>query len=597
MTDAATHPSSETLKLALDLHERGELSAAQALYRALLDDYPQHAQIWGLLGSACRLSGEPDEALDCLTKAVAYAPGRNDLKAEHGIALSEAGRHDEAAMRLEAVLPALVARGEDAAVVYAALGDACLALSRYEDAEHNYSEAIRRDPANGTAQINRATALQRLGRREEAIEAYRKTLETHPADAAALMNLGVALQDRGDLEDAINVLAEAAALSPDDEASNTGLRAALHIDLGIALHKLGRLDDAETAYQLALDLAPGNPRAWSNLGNLLQDRLLLAEARMAHENALVHGGDEPDVHWNYAMTLLLSGDYRKGFAEFEWRRQKPVFPGQAFAGPAWDGTDPAGKRILLYTEQGSGDAIQFARYATMVAAAGAEVVLGCPESLAALFETLDGPDAIVTNWRDAEPYDCHASLMSLPHLMGTSRETVPAGAPYLHAPEIASLVLPVTRGVKRVGIVWAGNPSHANDRNRSLPLAALEPLFDTDGIDWFSLQVGSRAADIGDCSAPIHDLSLDLHSFADTAAAMTQLDLVISVDTAPAHLAGALGRPVWLMLPHAPDWRWFTRRTDSPWYPGMRLFRQPAPGDWDSVVAAIKNALTELRND
>lgn len=595
MTDAATHPNSEALRLALDLHERGELSAAQALYRALLDDYPKHAQIWGLLGSACRLSGEPNEALDCLEKAVAFAPNRNDLKAEHGIALSEVGRHDEAAMRLEAVLPALVARGEDAAVVYAALGDACLALARYEDAEHNYCEAIRRDPANSTAQVNRATALQRLGRREEAIDAYRQTLETYPADAAALMNLGVALQERGDLEDAVNVLAEAAALTPDDETPQIDLISALHIDLGIALHQLGRLDDAESAYQIALDLAPGNPRAWSNLGNLLHDRLLLAEARMAHENALVHGGADPEFHWNYAMTLLLSGDYRKGFAEFEWRRRKPDLPERAFAGPAWDGTDPTGKRILLYTEQGSSNAIQFARYATVVAAAGANVVLGCPENLAALFATLEGPEKIVTNWRNAEPYDCHASLMSLPSLMGTAPETIPAATPYLRAPDDAAIVLPDAGGAKRIGIVWAGNPSHANDRKRSLPLAALEPLFDADGVNWFSLQVGSRAADVGDCGAPIHDLSLDLHSFADTAAAIAQLDLVISVDTAAAHLAGALGRPVWLMLPHAADWRWFTRRADSPWYPSMRLFRQPAPGDWDSVVAAIKESLPELR--
>lgn len=583
------HPNAETLKLALDFHERGELSAAQALYRALLDDYPSHAQIWGLLGSACRLSGEPREALDCLEKAVAYAPGRNDLKAEHGIALSEAGQHDEAAIRLEAVLPSLAARGEDAAVVYAALGDACLALGRFDDAADNYSEALQRDPANNTAQVNRATALQRTGRRTEAIEAYRKTLESHPTDAAALTNLGVALQEAGDLDEAVTVLTEAAAQAPDDAVSR--------IDLGVALHRLGRLKDAETVYQLALDLAPGNPRAWSNLGNLLQDRLLFAEARMAHENALVHGGDDPEYHWNYAMTLLLAGNLEKGFTEFEWRRRRPNFPDHRISGPAWDGSDPAGRRILLYTEQGLGDAIQFARYAGILAQMGATVVLACPAPLAELFATLDGPVEIVTNWQAAEPYDCHAPLMSLPHLMGTRVDSVPAAMPYLSVPQDTKVLLPAAQGACRVGLVWAGNPDHANDRNRSLPLSALRPLFDVDGVEWVSLQVGPGAAEIGECAAPVQDLSPALGPFGETAAAMAELDLVISVDTAAAHLAGALGRPVWLLLPHAPDWRWLTGRDDSPWYPTMRLFRQPAPGIWDSVIAAVKTALHEMRND
>jgi Flp pilus assembly protein TadD len=582
------HPNAEALKLALDFHERGELSAAQALYRALLDDYPAHAQIWGLLGSACRLSGEPGEALDCLEKAVAYAPGRNDLKAEHGIALSEAGRHDEAAMRLEAVLPALAARGEDAAVVYAALGDACLALDRFDDAEAHYGEALAREPGNATAQVNRATALQRLGRREDAIGAYRAALESRPADAAALTNLGVALMEAGDLDEAVAVLTEAAALAPEDAVSR--------IDLGVALHRLGRLHDAETVFQLALDLAPGNPRAWSNLGNLLQERLLLPEARMAHENALVHGGDNPEFHWNHAMSLLLSGAFEKGFAEFEWRRQRPDFQGHRIAGPAWDGRDPDGKRILLYTEQGSGDAIQFARYAGLLAQMGATVILACPAPLAGLFSTLDGPAEIVTNWHAAEPYDFHAPLMSLPYFLGTRADSIPASTPYLGVPKDAEVPLPAARAGCRVGLVWAGNPDHANDHNRSLALSALRPLFDVDGIEWFGLQVGPRAAEISECGAPIRDLSPALGSFAETAAAMAALDLVISVDTAPAHLAGALGRPVWLLLPHAPDWRWLTDRDDSPWYPTMRLFRQPAPGEWDSAVAAIRSALLEMRN-
>ena len=589
MTGTAMHPNAEALKLALDLHERGELSAAQALYRALLDEAPSHTQLWGLLGSACRLSGEPGAAIDCLAKAVAYAPGRNDLKAEHGIALSETGRHDEAAACLESVLPALAARGEDAAVVYAALGDACLALGRFEDAADNYAEALRREPANATAQINRATALKRLGRHDAAIGAYRAALELHPTDATALTNLGVALREAGELEEAVSVLTEAAALAPDD--------AAPRIDLGITLHRQERLDAAETAYQLALDLAPGNPRAWSNLGNLLRARSLLAEARMAHENALVYGGDEPAFHENYAETLLLAGDIERGFAELEWRRQRSDFPGRGIAGPAWRGGDPAGKRILLYTESMDEDAILFARYATILAQADATVILACPVALADLFATLDGPINIVTNREAAATCDCHAPLMSLPHFMGTRLESIPAPIPYLHVPNGADARFRTARGRLRVGLVRSGSPRKSGGGKNSLPLSALRPVFDLDGIEWFNLEDQCAASEADACNVPMQALSPPPETLAQTAAVVAALDLIVSVDAAPAHLAGALGRPVWVLLPHAPHWRWLTDRADSPWYPTMRLFRQPAPGDWDGVIAEVKAALIAMRND
>lgn len=574
-----------TLSLALDLHRKGDLEAAAALYRALLQSHPKDAQLWGLLGSLRRASGDAEEAVRCLERAVSCAPSRIDLKAELGVALSAAARHADAFDLLDAMLPALAAQGQDAALVYAALADACLGLDRLEDATDHYRTALAKAPDNPAARVNLGTALQRLGRHAEAIAAYERVLENSPDDLLALTNLGLALQEAGRLDDSLAPLERAIEIDPADTVARSGL--------GVTLHKLGRPDEAEAAFSTALDHDPAYALAWSNLGNLLQDRLMLAEARMAHECALALDRADAELQWNYAMALLLDGDLVRGFTAYEWRRKRASFDRPALAGPDWDGADPAGRTILLYTEQGLGDAIQFSRYASLLAQSGAAVILACPAATAPLFATLDGEIEIVSNWDAAPPYDCHAPLMSLPYLMNTTRDDIPSEVPYLSVPPGRPTPLDRGDGRMRVGLVWAGNPGHPNDKNRSIDLKRLRPLFEIEGIEWIALQLGDPAQDIAASGLPLLDLSPRLNDFADTAAAMADLDLVICVDTAPAHLAGALGRPVWTLLPFAPDWRWLTGQSSSPWYPTMRLFRQPAPGDWGSVVRAVAEALSE----
>lgn len=573
-------PGNTTLKLAFDLHQQGDFSAALAIYRALLQSYPDNPQVLGLLGSACRMNGDAEEAAEYLRRAVAAAPLRIDLKAEYGIALAEAGQHEQAADLLEDLLPALSAQKQDAAVVYAALGDACLGLERLYDAVGHYRTAIAMEPENTAAAVNLGTALQRLGRQAEAIAAYESALRLEPSNLSAMTNLGVALQESGQIEDSLAILKCAAALAPNDPGIRT--------DLAVTLLKAGDMDGAEETLNRAIASDSSYGRAWSNLGNLLQNRLLLAEARMAHESALAIDARDPEFHWNHSITLLLSGALKEGFAEYEWRRKIPGFGKKQVTGQAWDGSKPAGRTILVYAEQGLGDTIQFCRYAPLLARAGAKVVLACPEKLVPLLSTLDGPVEVVSSLEAAGFYDCQTPLMSLPHLMGTTLKSIPVSVPYLSVPPNTPSPLPASQQGSRIGLVWGGNPDNPNARHRSVPLDALRPLFDLDGIEWISLQDGSPRKQILETGLRLRDLAPEMSA---TAAAMAELDLVITVDTSIAHLAGALGRPFWLLLSYAPDWRWLLDRDDSPWYPTARLFRQPAPGDWGSVVSKVRDAL------
>ncbi len=352
------------------------------------------------------------------------------------------------------------------------------------------------------------------------------------------------------------------------------------------LQKLARIEDAVTAFEEAIARDPNHAKAWSNLGNARQDQLRLAEARAAHDRAVALAPDNADTHWNRAMTLLLSGDYAAGFAEYEWRAGTADHAPPSHASPRWDGEISTGMRLLLVAEQGFGDAIQFVRYAPLLARKGAAIVVQCHPKLAALFETLDGAPTVVAAGSPAPPVDAHVPLMSLPHLLATMPDSVPADIPYLRAPPDAGTP-PPGDGRRRIGLCWSGNPKHPDNAQRSCPFAALDPLLAHDDIDWISLQFDAETRD-GRFGS---DWSGHLDGFANTAAAVGALDLVITVDTATAHLAGALGRPVWLMLKYAPDWRWMTGRDDTPWYPTMRLFRQETPGDWTNIVARLDAAL------
>ncbi len=578
-----------TLDLALKFHDDGELTAAMALYRALLQSHPDQGEIWGLLGSALRMTGEAAEAVQSLENGVNHAPDRFDMKAELAIAMSEAGHHAEAADKLNGLLPVLRSSGQDEAVVYAALGDVSLALENYGEAIAHYRTALEKDPDNAVARENLATALQYDGQFDEAIATCRETLAKDPDNVSALAGLGAALRDSGQPEESLEPLKRAITLELHDATAMASL--------GVSLRQMKRTDEAEAAFRGALSRDPTDAASWNALAELLRDGFKLTEALRAHKSALKANSQNPDLHLNYARTLILSGDLLRGFAELEWRRAQREFAGRRIEGPAWNGADAMGKTILLYTGHDFGDIIQFSRYALLLALSGATVILACPEPLAGLLATLDGPVGTVSSLDDAPPYDFHAPLMSLPHFMGTTLTTVPSETPYLFVPPGTDPPLAADPEGRRIGIAWADDPDHPADGSRTAPLNRLSPIFDLPRTEWISLQTGSPAEELSETYLPINDIAPALDNFAQTAAAIAELDLVISVDTTVAHLAGALGRPVWLMLPHLPDARWMTGRTDSPWYPTMRLFRQSRPGDWQSLAFDVRTALREHWQD
>jgi tetratricopeptide (TPR) repeat protein len=509
-------------------------------------------------------------------------------------ALHRRGRLDEAEALYRQVL-AVQPNHPDALYLFGlvrqARGDAAAALAALDRAIR-----LRRDiPAYHLAQAATLLACQAP---RDAQESAQRALALDPGNAEAHNVLGNALLRLAECSAAIASYREAIALRPEyAEAWN---------NLGSALREAERSVEAERALREAVRLRPGYASALANLGLVLQDQARWPEALDCFDAALVAAPAHAVARGNRAMLLLLLGRLEEGFREYEWRWRMPDFatPSRPFAQPAWDGADLKGATLLVHAEQGLGSAIQFARFLSPASRRGGPVILECQRPLLRLFrESLAAPDGplidVVVKGEPLPAFDRQLPLMSLPTVLGTGLATIPAAIPYLRAdPEEAQLWRDRLSGVPRprVGLVWAGNPEHANDRNRSLPAKMMARLAMTGNASLFSLQVPARPQDLAVFPAgSLTDLAPDLPDFAATAAALTALDLVISVDTAVAHLAGALGRPTWLLLPHVPDWRWLLGRDDSPWYPGMRLFRQPAPGDWEEPVRRITPALRGWR--
>ena len=436
-------------------------------------------------------------------------------------------------------------------------------------------ETVLNDPA---AHVQQAMTLHGQGRLAEAIAHYEAAAELRPGDHGLRFNLGNLLLELNRPGEALAAYDRAVALAPGYVAA--------HNNRAGALLDLGRTEEALAAYDRVLALEPRLAPVITNRGRVLYDLGRMDEALADHDRALALAPGDPTALWNKSLALLAEGRLAEGFALFEQRKAHGL--GARDLGPEWRGGPVAGKTLFLHAEQGLGDTLQFARYAPLLAAEGAKVILAAPETLHPVLRTLGGDMELIAE--DAAPpaFDSHAPLMSLPVAFGTTLEKIPAETPYLHAaPEAVARWTqrfgPATG--PRIGLAWSGRPSHANDRRRSIPLERLAPLIGP-GVDWVSLQKDVRPED-----AAIRDVSGLISDFGDTAALIDLMDLVITVDTSVAHLAGALGKPVWILLPFNADWRWLRDREDSPWYPSARLFRQPAHGDWDSVIIAVKAGL------
>jgi tetratricopeptide (TPR) repeat protein/SAM-dependent methyltransferase len=472
------------------------------------------------------------------------------------------------------------------------LGMVGMQTGRSEMALELIGRAIQLDGGNAQFPMNLGNLFQVQGRLDEAVASYRRALELNPRSASAWSNLGEALKKQGRLDEAAASIGKALALQPE--------LAVAHSNLGNVRQAQGQLDQALACYERALMLQPDLAMVYANMGNLREAQGLQRDAAACYERALELRPAFDVARLNWSILKLLEGDFAAGLPDYEKRRL--LHPPRNFAQPQWRGEPLRGARILLHAEQGLGDSLQFLRYVPMVQAAGGEVILEVQASLRRLAAELPGMDAehLFAAGDSLPEFAWQCPLMSLPLAFRTRVESIPASVPYLTFPAEAwrkAEALPWPAEGLRVGIAWAGSPAHLKDRFRSIAPTLLRPLLREERIRFFSLQVGPRAGELAELGEAVTDLAPRIEDMADTAALTMQLDLVIAVDTAVAHLAGALGKPVWVLLPLAPDWRWMLGREDSPWYPTMRLFRQERLGDWAGVIGRVCDALQEFRRE
>jgi tetratricopeptide (TPR) repeat protein len=504
-------------------------------------------------------------------------------------------------------------------------------LGRYEDALASYAQALRIAPDYFEAWNNQGVALRHLERADEAVVSFERAIALRPAVAEVHNNLGLALHALGDDEKALDAFAVSLRLDPQsahaamnmgvslyelkryDEALASLMRALeiepdnldVQVNLGNVLLELHRHDEALECYRKVVEARPGDQDVLMNMGNALREMHRYAEALPYYQAALDLDPACVEVHWNQALCFLAMGDFERGWEGFEWRWKSAAISNtqRRFDAPQWTGAQPlAGKTLLVHAEQGLGDTIQFCRYAKTLAAQGAKVLLRVQPPLVPLLQGLAGVERLLVPGEPPPRFDVHCPLLSLPLALGTSLQSIPEGGAYLQAsgPHFAERLAAWqarlgARDKPRIGLVWSGNAHHKNDRNRSIALGTLARMVSTKAR-FVALQNEAREADAAVLAqrGDIAWFGAELVDFAETAALVAQLDLVISVDTSVAHLAAAMGKPVWLLLPVNPDWRWLLEREDSPWYDSMRLFRQTRRGDWSDVVERVAREIARL---
>jgi tetratricopeptide (TPR) repeat protein len=577
----------QVMEIAMRHHRDGQFAAAEDIYRKVLAQIPNHPHALHLLGAIATNVGKTEAGIELIQRAIAINPGVADYHSNLGNALARLGKFDEA---IAAHRCAMHLR-PDLAEIHYNLANALEKSGQTPESIAEYREAIRLKPELAAPHNNLGHALYVCGQVDEAIPACREAIRLDPNYAQAHFNLGFFLYSKRQFDESIAPLRECLRLKPDF--------AEAYYNLGNSLHELGQFDEAIAAYHQALRLQPDYPEAHNNLGIVLRDNGQLDEANAAYLRALRIRNDNPPVHWNLALNYLLQGNFKEGWAEQEWRWQckGSTSPLCDFKQPMWDGRDLNGQSVLLHAEQGFGDTIQFVRYAPMVADRGGRVILQCQPELARLLKSNPQLGQIVSADDAIPEFEFHCPLMSLPLAFNTDIQSIPATTSYLRTdPALAEAWekrLASAPSGFRVGLVWAGRPTHKRDRHRSFALSQFLPLADANGVSFFSLQKGPPAKQIENLpeSMKLIDHSSEFNDFAQTAALISNLDLVIGVDTAVVHLAAAMGKPVWLLLPSVPDWRWLMNRDDSPWYPTVRLFRQKSAGDWVGVLSRVKESL------
>ena len=538
----------DALNQAVGHHQAGRLQDAEKLYRLILGTVPEQPDALHLLGVIAHQVGKHDAAIELIEKSLKVFP-------------NYATAHNN-------------------------LGEAYRAFERPLEAETNYRRAIELEPGFTAAHSNLGIVLHTQRKLDEAAASYRKALDLQPDFVEAMNNLGNVWMDLARYDDAVTCYRGAMAINPQYAAAVN--------NLGAALERSDKLIEATDCYRKATEIQPTFAEAWNNLGSIMQKRQDFPAAMAFWKKTTEVNPQHPDANWNLGLAALALGDYAQGWLGYEWRWRCShsrhywrEYPGKT----RWNGSPLNGKAILLFPEQGFGDVIQFSRFVKRVADLGGRVILECHPELVSLMQTLEGVVEVVPqHGTPVTPFDTYLALLSVPLTLGVRVEDVGKPVPYLR-PDAAKVEAFKAKFAsyegKKVGLVWAGK-THP-DPKRTCPFEKLKPLIEMPGVTFVSLQKGDPVADLAKSpfGEKIVNLDAELNSFADTAAAIAALDLVITIDTAVCHLAGAIGAPVWTLLPGACDWRWMLERSDNPWYPSMRLYRQPKLEVWEPMIAQV----------
>jgi tetratricopeptide (TPR) repeat protein len=546
----------QALQEALALHQQGRRREAEKLYTRILKAAPDNVDALHLLGLIKAQSGQMGEAYRLMAAALKIKPNVPDVLINFANVLHALKRDAEA---LDCLDKALALRpGDLDALLYR--GNALSTLNRAEEALPCFDAVLARNSDRSDALLNRGTARAALGRHAQALADFDAILAQAPNQIEALYNRGTALLD------------------------------------------LDRFSEALETFDRMLAYAPQHTRAWHNRGRALQALNRHEEAVTSFGKTIAVDKDCADAHWNSALSLLTLGELGRGFAEYEWRWKRSGMSDtrRNYRGRLWLGEFPLGHRtILLVAEQGLGDTMQFVRYVPLLARAGTTVVLEVQPELKSLLARVDGVASCHARGEALPPYDVYCPLGSLPLALKTEQSTIPAKIPYLRADDVhVAKWRPMVEALpgKRVALAWSGHARHPNDRNRSIDSKLIEPLFALEDISFVSIQRELREDDAALLARHKNATHVgdSLDDMADTAAIAALVDLTVAVDTSVVHLAGALGREVWVLLPFSPDWRWTLNGERSPWYPQARLFRQPTSGDWPSVIAGVHDALLRV---
>ena len=538
----------EAIQFAVQRHQAGNIGEAVHVYQQILAVQPDQPDALHLLGVANHQGGQSAAGAELIRRAIGINPLVPDYHINLGVILVDLRRLDEA-----------------------------LGCQR---------RAIELSPDNSNAYNNLGFTLQEMDNIDDAITAGLQSVAIDPKQVSAHNNLGTAYLANDELDRAEACFRYAAGLNPNFPDA--------HNNLGKVLYAKGKIDESIASLLRAIALRPNYPEAHNNLGNALCDKEQWEKAIASVRHSLLLRPDYPAGHWNLSLMLLRQGDFERGWAENDWRfRVRGLNQKLTIPQPWWDGDDLDGRRILIHSEQGLGDTIQFVRYLPEVAARGGEIILAAQAELLTLLKDFPGVWELKGLTEVMPEFEVHCPLLSLPRLLNTTAKSIPAQVPYLSADagRAERWRERLAGDGKKVGLVWAGKREHTNDRNRTFGVETYAPLAEVGGVRLVSLQKGIEIP-----AAPFQmaDWTGELNDFADTAGLVANLDLVITVDTSVAHLAGAMGKPVWVLLPLTADWRWMLKRTDSPWYPTMRLFRQRTAGDWAGVIGEVRGALAEF---